>query len=64
MKTIEKPEGLTDEHLEFLDLLRESGVTQMFGAGIYLEETFGLPKAQARKILSYWMQTFSERHLS
>ena len=29
---------------KYLDNLRESGVTNMFGAGIYLQEEFGLGK--------------------
>ena len=29
---VEKPEYLTEEHLLYLDQLRESGVTNMFGA--------------------------------
>jgi len=34
--TTERPEIVTDEHLDYLDELRESGVTNMFGAGAYL----------------------------
>jgi len=60
--TIEKPEGLTDDHLYYLDLLRETGVTNMFGASPYLVEEFGIDSETARKYLSYWMRTFSERH--
>jgi hypothetical protein len=41
-----------------LDALRESGITNMFGAGSYLQEEFGLTRAEARAILVYWMQTF------
>lgn len=61
-QAIEKPEGLTDEHLEYLDELRESGETNMFGASKYLEVAFSLDGNTARKYLSYWMRTFSERH--
>lgn len=57
-----KPEGLTNEHLEYLDELRESGVTNMFGAAPYLEIGFDIDTATARKYLSYWMKTFSDRH--
>lgn len=35
-ETMERPEGLTDDHLEYLDELRESGVTNMFGARPYV----------------------------
>jgi hypothetical protein len=57
-----KPNGLTDEHLEYLDDLRESGVTNMFGAGPYIAAEFDLNESVARKYLSFWMQTYSERH--
>jgi len=47
---------------EFLDGLRESGATNMFGAGKFLEEEFGLDKREARALLTKWMRTFSARH--
>ncbi len=55
-----RPEGLTDDHLEYLDDLRESGVTNMFGATPYLQSEFGLPQEVARKYLVYWMETFGK----
>ena len=55
-----KPENCRDEQLDYLDDLRESGVTNMFGAGAYLQEEFGLDKIEAREILMYWMETFGE----
>lgn len=57
-----RPEGLEDEHLEYLDRLRESGVTNMFGASKYLEDEFGLNRKDSGLYLQYWMRTFSERH--
>ena len=57
-----KPSECTDEHLEYLDDLRESGETNMFGARPYLIEEFGIESKQASAILSYWMHSFSERH--
>ena len=36
MEGLKRPEGLADEHLEFLDELRESGITNMFGVTPYL----------------------------
>ena len=50
------------EYFEYLDELRESGETNMFGARPYLMEEFNLDREEARKILSEWMRTFSERH--
>ena len=51
-----------DEVFQYLDLLRESGVTNMFGAASYVAEQFGLDRATARDYLGEWMRTFSERH--
>ena len=49
----------TQEHKDYLDELRESGVVNMFGAGEYLEEDFDLDKKEARSILTQWMREFS-----
>lgn len=54
-------QGATQEQLEFLDALRLSGVTNMFGAAPYIVREFGLSKPEARKVLLYWMDTFEER---
>ncbi|KKL59926.1 hypothetical protein LCGC14_2210470 [marine sediment metagenome] len=51
-----------EDHFVFLDELRESGVTNMYGAGSYLEEEFGLNRKKASTILGEWMRTFSDRH--
>jgi hypothetical protein len=53
-----RPEVVEDTHLEFLDSLRESGVTNMFGASPYLAEAFGLDKKDSVAVLAYWMETF------
>ena len=57
-----KPEIVTDEHLTYLDSLRESGVTNMFGAGRYVESQFGLTRNEAKDVVLYWMVTFESRH--
>ena len=43
----------------YLDALRSTGITNMFGAGPYLEETFGLPRKDAREVVVAWMKTYS-----
>jgi len=48
-------------YYDYLDALRESGATNMFGARPYLQKEFGLEKELAGKILADWMQTFGER---
>jgi len=45
---------------KFLDALRKSGSTNMFGAGAYLESAFHLKRRDARKILAAWMSSFGE----
>lgn len=51
---------IKDEYLIFLENLRKSGVTNMFGAGPYLQGEFGLNKIESREILSYWMTNYGE----
>ena len=46
----------------YLDNLRESGITNMYGAGAYVEAMFDVKRSEAIKLLSEWMETFSERH--
>jgi hypothetical protein len=43
------------EYFDYLDELRDSGDTNMFGARPYLQQMFGLDKHEAGKILSQWM---------
>ena len=63
MAEIQRPDYVKDEHLEFLDELRDSGDTNMFGARPYLmNEFWDLTKQEAAAILTYWMGTFGERH--
>ena len=52
----------TLDYFEYLDELRESGETNMYGAGSYLADEFCLGPRKARGVLSEWMRTFSERH--
>lgn len=48
------------EEFEYLNTLRESGVTNMFGASPYLQEAFDISKNEAKAILSAWMKSFEE----
>jgi hypothetical protein len=52
----------SEEHLRYLDQLRESGVTNMFGAAPYVQARFGVSVIDSRIILGHWMRTFAERH--
>ena len=49
---------MTAEHKTYLDNLRKSGVTNMFGAGPYVQCEFGVNKADARAIVLEWMKSF------
>lgn len=60
-KKIDRPQIVEDKHLIFLDKLRESGVTNMFGAGSYIPKIPYVDKEDARIILKYWMDSFGER---
>ena len=48
-----------EEYFDYLDVLRETGVTNMFGAGPYLQQAFGLSRHEARKVLGEWMNSYA-----
>ena len=53
----------TDEEIEmfqYLEELRQSGVTNMFGASPYLAGAFGLKDRQAGRILVKWMENYEQ----
>jgi hypothetical protein len=55
-------EDQQEVYFRYLDDLRESGVTNMFGSPAFLSETFGLRMSEARTVVGEWMRTFEERH--
>jgi len=58
-----RPDYLIEEHLIFLDELRESEVTNMYGASPWLRDEFPeLSRKESHEIVAYWMKTFAERH--
>jgi len=50
-----------DEIFNYLADLRDSGVTNMFGATPYLQDEFGLEYKEASEWLSKWMKSFSKK---
>ena len=48
-----------NEYWIYLEYLRRSGETNMYGATPYLMEEFDLPRDEARKILVDWMQNYN-----
>lgn len=51
---------MTEEHKQYLDELRESGVTNMWGAPEFVERRFGVSWAEAKAIVGEWMQSKRE----
>jgi hypothetical protein len=47
------------DYFEYLTNLRDSGVTNMFGAAVYLQRDFGLSRQESRDILLKWMESFN-----
>ena len=56
--TATKQTLMTEEHRTFLNDLRESGATNMFGAAPYVQDEFGVSRNEARQIVSEWMSSF------
>jgi len=46
------------EVFEYLNALRESGTTNMFGASSYLQDRFGFSKHEAKEFLITWMKQY------
>ena len=51
-----RPDVIEDEHIVYLVELRESGATNMWGAGAYVEADFGVSKQDAKTICLWWMK--------
>lgn len=49
----------TNEYWIYLENLRRSGVTNMYGAAPYLAAAFDLDNKEARKILIDWMENYN-----
>lgn len=62
MTEFEYSSDLEKEVFEYLDKLRESGETNMFGAGEYVQEEFKVSEREARRFLISWMKSFPKRH--
>ena len=46
------------QYFDYLETLRSSGVTNMFGAAPYLQREFGLDRNNARAVLMAWMESY------
>lgn len=47
-----------EEMFEYLDTLRDTGVTNMFGASPYLQQAFGIDRREAKNVLMEWMKSY------
>jgi len=57
---IEISEEEKEECFHYLEALRLSGLTNIFGATPYLQKEFKLSKNLARKVLAEWMDKYNE----
>ena len=59
--TVEKNPKKYNKYFDWLEDLRKSGITNMFGAVPYLQARFSeLSEQSATNVLSYWMQNYEE----
>lgn len=61
-RTTDRPPGLTDAMLEFLDGLRKRDVEMPFGASPFLARAFDMDMETARTYVRYWHMTYGSRH--
>lgn len=46
------------EYYQYLEGLRQSGITNMFGAAPYLAEAYALSQGEASEVLVSWMENY------
>jgi hypothetical protein len=61
MNTNNQTSPTKEQVYNFLHILRLSGITNMYGAGPYIQEVFDVSKYDANRFLMNWMETFSEQ---
>jgi hypothetical protein len=59
-----RPACVENKHLFYLDELRASGVTNMFGARPYIVKRFRVDDKTAAKVLVYWMESFKAEFIN
>ena len=50
-----------EEMFDYLEILRKSGATNMFGAAPYLAEEFDINQADAKQVVVEWVLTAKGR---
>ena len=53
---------ISNEVYLYLEELRESGLTNMFGAVPYIEDSFQVNKSLAKKLLDTWIENHDTRN--
>ena len=61
MTSIDRPEVVEDKHLKYLDELRTSGKTSMYGSTSFIRSDFDLSPEDSRIIVKFWMDSYFER---
>lgn len=49
-----------EKYVIYLEELRQSGKTNMYGATPYLQKAFGITYEKAKEVLLYWMNHYNE----
>lgn len=58
---IQLPEGVKQEHVDYLNALRGSGRINMFAAPQELQKKFKINREQAVQIFWYWADNFDQK---
>lgn len=51
---------MNEQVKKYLDALRDSGVINMMGAGVYLQRAFGMNRYEAKQAVLDWIDTFKQ----
>lgn len=49
------------EVFSYLNELRKSGTTNMYGASVYVEGEFGLSSKESKELVVLWMENFNDK---
>ena len=60
MAKTRKTTSTEQEAFQFLNVLRDSGATNMFGAAPYLQDELSIDKRLSRSLVTMWMSVFSD----
>jgi len=58
--TIRKTTDQEQEVLEYLNILRDSGATNMFGATPFIKDEFSLDNKESKRLMLLWVKNFND----